>query len=103
LRKLQDTNKSFRCGGEIGLFLNVRKCMVLFLNGSTGTNGSWFTAPYLDKHGEVDPALRRHHQLFLNQKRYDVLIRKVWLNHEVQSTIARKLEADTNTGGWETL
>jgi len=74
--------------------------MVLFLNGA---NGGWFLAPYLDKHGEVDPSLRRHHQLYLNQKRYDVLLRNVWLNHQVQSTIARKLEGDTNTGGWETL
>jgi E3 ubiquitin-protein ligase UBR1 len=90
----------YRCNPPIGLFLNIRKCMVLMLNDS---QGSWFNAPYLDKHGEVDPSLRRHHQLFLNQKRYDALVRKVWLGHEVQSTIARKLEADTNTGGWETL
>ena len=91
---------NFRCSANIGLFINVRKCMVLFLNGA---NGGWFPAPYLDKHGEVDPSLRRHHQLFLNQKRYDVLLRNVWLNHQVQSTIARKLEGDTNTGGWESL
>jgi E3 ubiquitin-protein ligase UBR1 len=51
----------------------------------------------------VDPTLRRHHQLFLNQKRYDALLRKVWLEGGIQSQIARRLEGDVNNGGWETL
>ncbi|KAF1835038.1 RING finger domain-containing protein [Decorospora gaudefroyi] len=89
-----------KCGGQIGLFIHIRKCMVLFLNLDHGT---WHVAPYLDKHGEVDPALRRHHQLFLNQKRYDALLRKVWLEGGVQSLIARRLEGDVNNGGWESL
>jgi E3 ubiquitin-protein ligase UBR1 len=89
-----------KCGGNIGLYINIRKCMVLFLNQQ---NGTWAVAPYLDKHGEVDPTLRRHHQLFLNQKRYDILLRLVWLGHGIPSTIARRLEGDVNTGGWETL
>ncbi|KAF1985755.1 RING finger domain-containing protein [Aulographum hederae CBS 113979] len=89
-----------KCGGNIGLFINIRKCMVLFMNLS---NGTWATAPYLDKHGEADPTLRRHHQLFLNQRRYDVLLRSVWLSHGIPSAIARRLEGDVNNGGWETL
>jgi len=88
------------CGGSVGLFINVRKCMVLFLHGN---NGSWANAPYLDKHGEADPTLRRHHQLFLEQKRYDRLFRDVWLQHGIQSAVSRRLESDINTGGWETL
>lgn len=74
--------------------------MVLYLHNG---HGSWSVAPYLDKHGESDPTLRRHHQLFLNQKRYDQLLRNVWLNHGIPSTIARRLEGDVNNGGWETL
>jgi E3 ubiquitin-protein ligase UBR1 len=89
-----------KCGGNIGLYINIRKCMVLYLNGD---HGSWAPAPYLDKHGETDPALRRRHQLFLNQKRYDALLRAVWLQHGIPSMIARRLEADNNNGGWETL
>ncbi|GAB7341169.1 hypothetical protein MBLNU457_7464t1 [Dothideomycetes sp. NU457] len=88
------------CGGGVGLFINVRKCMVLFLHGH---HGSWLVAPYLDKHGEADPTLRRHHQLFLEQKRYDRLFRDVWLQHGIQSAVSRRLESDVNTGGWETL
>lgn len=89
-----------RCGGSIGLFINIRKCNVLYLHAN---NGSWSNAPYLDKHGEVDPGLRRSRQLFLNQKRYDALLRNVWLQHGIPTMISRKLEADINNGGWETL
>lgn len=74
--------------------------MVLLLNGE---NGSWSYAPYLDKHGETDATLRRHHQLYLHQKRYDKLYREVWLGHQVPSAIARRLEGESNNGGWETL
>ncbi|KAF2724244.1 hypothetical protein K431DRAFT_282091 [Polychaeton citri CBS 116435] len=90
-----------RCGGKIGIFITIRKCMVLFTHGPG--NGSYAHAPYLDKHGEPDPTLRRHHQLFLNQKRYDRLLREAWLGHGVPSVISRKLESDNNPGGWETL
>jgi E3 ubiquitin-protein ligase UBR1 len=89
-----------RCGFDVGLFINIRKCSILYLHAQ---NGSWTNAPYLDKHGEVDPGLRRSRQLFLNQRRYDALLRNVWLQHGIPTTISRKIEADTNTGGWETL
>ncbi|GAM85544.1 hypothetical protein ANO11243_035510 [Dothideomycetidae sp. 11243] len=89
-----------KCGGSVGLFINIRKCFIIFLH---DRHGSFAHAPYLDKHGEPDPTLRRHHQLFLNQKRYDRLLRDVWLSHGVPSVISRKLEADVNNGGWETL
>ncbi|KKY25364.1 putative ubiquitin-protein ligase e3 component [Phaeomoniella chlamydospora] len=89
-----------KCSAPIGLFLNIRKCMILVMH---GLNGSWLTAPYLTKHGEVDPGLRQRHQLILSQKRYDKLLREVWLNHGICSVISRKLEGDINTGGWETI
>ncbi|KAI9835293.1 MAG: hypothetical protein M1819_002437 [Sarea resinae] len=89
-----------KCGRDVGIFINIRKCTVLYLHAH---NGSWSTAPYLDKHGEVDPGLRRSRQLFLNQRRYDALLRNVWLHHGIPTTISRKLEADTNNGGWETI
>jgi E3 ubiquitin-protein ligase UBR1 len=89
-----------RCGKNIGLFINIRKCMVLYLHNH---HGSWHQAPYLDRHGEVDPGLRRNRQLILNQKRYDRLLRDVWLSHGIPAAISRKLEADINNGGWETI
>lgn len=90
----------FSCGVDIGIFLNIRKCTVLYLHNK---NGSWNLAPYLDKYGESDPGLRRGRQLYLNQKRYDALFRNVWLTQGIPTMIARRLEADINNGGWETL
>ena len=84
----------------MGLFINIRKCTVFYLHDQLG---SWHTAPYLDKHGEVDAGLRRNRQLFLNQRRYDALLRNVWLQHGIPTAISRKLEADVNSGGWETI
>ncbi|KAL4922862.1 hypothetical protein BDW62DRAFT_171889 [Aspergillus aurantiobrunneus] len=89
-----------KCTKNVGLFLNIRKCMVLYLY---KRNGAWLFAPYLDRHGEIDPGLRRNRPLMLNQKRYDRVIRDAWLSHNVPTTISRKLEADVNTGGWETI
>jgi E3 ubiquitin-protein ligase UBR1 len=95
-----DSLSHSRCGKNIGLFINIRKCTVLYLHNQ---NGSWHTAPYMDRHGEVDPGLRRNRQLILNQKRYDKLLRDVWLSHGVPATISRKLESEINNGGWETI
>lgn len=89
-----------KCQQNIGLFINIRKCTVFYLY---HTSGSWMVAPYIDKYGEVDPGLRHSRQLFLNQKRYDALLRTVWLGHGVPSVISRKLEMDINNGGWETI
>ena len=94
------TDSACSCGGNIGIFIALRKCVVLYLH---DRNGSWAHAPYLDKHGEVDPGLRRSRQLMLNEKRYDALLRSVWLQHNVPTTITRKLEPEINNGGWETM
>ncbi|KAF3941558.1 hypothetical protein ABW19_dt0205219 [Dactylella cylindrospora] len=111
------------CGNNIGIFINIRKCHVMYLHSGYG---AWAVAPYLDKHGEVDPNLRfvapcvldfgrcdaanlkrlhveRNRQLFLNQKRYDAHLRAYWLQHQIPTVIARRLEPDFNTGGWESL
>ena len=115
-----------RCSYPIGLFLIIRKCTIVMLHvapaprltGSgewtntliepqTLSNGSFFPAPYLTKHGETDSGLRTRYQLILNQHRYDKLLRDVWLmvnpSSTIWSAIARKLEGDVNAGGWGTL
>jgi E3 ubiquitin-protein ligase UBR1 len=51
----------------------------------------------------MDMGLRHGRQLFLHQKRYDSMLRTLWLGHGVPSFISRKLEADISNGGWETL
>lgn len=89
-----------KCQQNIGVYLNVRKCTVVYL---FRRSGSFTPAPYTDKYGETDHQLRHGRQLFLNQKRYDSMIRNTVLNHGVPSLISRKLEADINHGGWDTL
>ncbi len=78
----------------------MRKCCVFYVS---HRSGSFSNAPYIDKYGEVDMMLRYGRQLFLHQKRYDSMLRNLWLGHGVPSYIARKLEGDINNGGWETI
>ncbi|RYP27450.1 hypothetical protein DL767_007694 [Monosporascus sp. MG133] len=90
----------FKCQGNVGIFINIRKCAIIYLHRGSG---SFSNAPYIDKWGETDVGLRHGRQLFLNQKRYDCMIRNMWLSHGIPSFISRKLEADINNGGWETI
>jgi E3 ubiquitin-protein ligase UBR1 len=94
------TNLNYRCGGKVGIFLHIRKCTILYLHEHSG---SFTVAPYLDKFGEADPSLRSNLQLFLNQKRYDAIFKTAWLQHQIPSIIARRLEGEISTGGWESL
>ncbi|PHH72748.1 hypothetical protein CDD82_5813 [Ophiocordyceps australis] len=89
-----------RCQRNIGVFLNIRKCtMIFFFNQS----GSFQAAPYMDRYGETDYQLRHGRQLFLSQRRYDSMIRSTVLNNDVPTLISRRLEPDVNNGGWDTL
>ncbi|KAB5580696.1 hypothetical protein GE09DRAFT_448226 [Coniochaeta sp. 2T2.1] len=89
-----------KCQKTIGLFLNIRRCVIFMLHRQSG---SFANAPYIDQYGEMDMGLRHGRELFLHQKRYDTFLRNLWLGHGIPSFIARKLEADINNGGWETL
>lgn len=122
-RQRGGTNRHIeKCSAPVGAYLFIRKCNVVLLNvpeqtGQQSTfewmrnseielaRGAYFNAPYLTKHGETDQGLRTKRQLILNQKRYDKLVRDVWLamNGSIWSAIARKLESDFSAGGWETL
>lgn len=44
-----------RCGGSVGLFINIRKCALFYLH---NFNGTWSEAPYMDVHGETDIGFR---------------------------------------------
>ncbi|KAJ3033774.1 hypothetical protein HK097_004730, partial [Rhizophlyctis rosea] len=87
------------CGGDIGMYLLIKKCIVLILHVD---NGNFMNPPYLDAHGEVDVGLRRGRPQYLNMKRYDEL-RKLWLTHGIPSFVARKIEQSIDFGGWMTL
>ncbi|KAH7358830.1 E3 ubiquitin-protein ligase ubr1 [Plectosphaerella cucumerina] len=89
-----------KCQQNIGLFLNIRKCCIFYL---FRQSGSYSSAPYIDKYGETDLGLRHGRQLFLNQRRYDSMLRNTFLSHGIPSFISRKLESEINNGGWETI
>ncbi|KAG2217780.1 hypothetical protein INT45_011837 [Circinella minor] len=87
------------CGGEIGLYLLIKRCSLLVLHNENG----WFMqAPYLDAHGEVDEGLRRGRPQYLAVKRY-ADTRKLWLQHGIPAYVARQIEASYDVGGWTTL
>jgi len=44
-----------RCGGAIGMYFLVKRCMVLYLYSGSG---SYTQPPYLDVHGEFDYLMR---------------------------------------------
>lgn len=116
---------------EYGIFMLVRKCSLLYLwgapnisalaaahepdqPGSSSTSagpagspmaglGTFALAPYLDEHGETDQLLRRHQRLYLNRKRLEGAVRRVWLKGEVASLVARRLDGEMGQGGWESF
>lgn len=94
------TTHRMECGGSVGLFLVVKRCALLVMRMEGGAFGP---APYLDIHGELDPDLRRGKPQFLNERRYEVGVRQMYLQHQVGTWLARKSESMADMGGWETL
>jgi E3 ubiquitin-protein ligase UBR1 len=64
-----------RCGGGIGMFILLRKCVLLMLNRESG---SFQPAPYLDEHGEADLGLK-----------YAALCSLTWLDGVARSSSTR--------------
>ncbi|KAG7090500.1 hypothetical protein E1B28_009613 [Marasmius oreades] len=87
------------CGGALGLYFLIKRCVVLYLYGNSG---SFTQSPYLDVHGEIDVSMRRGRRQYLHYARWED-VRKTWLNHHIPTVIARKLESSLDSGGWETL
>ncbi|KAG8936929.1 hypothetical protein FRC02_010019 [Tulasnella sp. 418] len=87
------------CGGAIGVYFLLKRCMVLYLYAG---NGSFATPPYLDIHGEFDYMMRRGRRQLLHPQRFDE-IRKTWLNHGIPTLTARKLDTTIDSGGWDTV
>ncbi|KAF7365509.1 E3 ubiquitin-protein ligase [Mycena venus] len=87
------------CGGAIGVYYLVKRCMLLYIYSN---NGTFSPPPYLDAHGEVDISMRRGRRQYLHVARWEE-VRKTWLSHGIPTIIARRLEASLDSGGWETL
>jgi E3 ubiquitin-protein ligase UBR1 len=44
-----------RCGGALGIYFLVKRCIIVYLYGN---NGTFAASPYLDVHGEADISMR---------------------------------------------
>ncbi|KAG0045707.1 hypothetical protein BGZ83_009072 [Gryganskiella cystojenkinii] len=91
--------QSIKCTGPVGIYLLIKKCVILLLH---VRNGCFHPAPFLDEHGEADLGLRRGRPQYLNPLRYDDL-RRLWLTHGIPIHVARKIEQSYDIGGWRTL
>ncbi|XP_055915435.1 E3 ubiquitin-protein ligase UBR1 isoform X1 [Eupeodes corollae] len=81
------------CGAEIGVFLRIRDCQIVYL----GRNkGCFIQPPYLDEYGETDAGLRRGNPLTLCTERYRK-IHLLWLGHGLHEEIARLNETTSIT------
>ncbi|KAI8069327.1 hypothetical protein BC940DRAFT_340219 [Gongronella butleri] len=86
-----------KCGGEIGIYMVIKECLILLLHDNGATIMS---APYLDSHGEADIFLRRGKPQFLNAKRYEQL-RQLWLTHSIPAFVRRRMEVSPSYQRWE--
>ncbi|XP_072285136.1 E3 ubiquitin-protein ligase UBR1 isoform X1 [Pyxicephalus adspersus] len=83
------TTHALHCGAGICIFLKIRECKVVLIEGKT--RGCIYPAPYLDEYGETDPGLKRGNPLRLSRERYRKL-HLLWQQHCIIEEIARSLE-----------
>ncbi|XP_070132673.1 E3 ubiquitin-protein ligase UBR1 isoform X3 [Drosophila bipectinata] len=85
------THHAHDCGAEVGIFLRIRDCQVVYLGRG---KGCFVQPPYLDEYGETDQGLRRGNPLRLCQAAYGRIFMQ-WLGHGLHEEIAR-LNDNTN-------
>ncbi|ALC49081.1 CG9086 [Drosophila busckii] len=79
------THHAHYCGAEVGIFLRIRDCQVVYLGRG---KGCFVQPPYLDEYGETDQGLRRGNPLRLCKAAYDRIYLQ-WLGHNLHEEIAR--------------
>lgn len=79
------THHAHNCGAEVGIFLRIRDCQVVYLGRG---KGCFVQPPYLDEYGETDQGLRRGNPLRLCKAAYDRIFLQ-WLGHNLHEEIAR--------------
>ncbi|TDG39200.1 hypothetical protein AWZ03_014378 [Drosophila navojoa] len=79
------THHAHECGAEVGIFLRIRDCQVVYLGRG---KGCFVQPPYLDEYGETDQGLRRGNPLRLCKAAYDRIFLQ-WLGHNLHEEIAR--------------
>ena len=83
-----------------GVFLMIRSNTIYL---SYGQRGSFYPAPYLNRHGESDEELKYNAPVYLNEKRYNHLINDVILGNLIPHIVFRLTDSNSDLGGWETI
>ena len=74
------------CGAGVGVFLMLRRAVVLLVHGK---HAVYRQSLYLDEDGEVDQHMRSNKPLFLSRSRLQEL-NKLYLRHEIPREVARQ-------------
>ncbi|XP_037934845.1 E3 ubiquitin-protein ligase UBR1 isoform X2 [Teleopsis dalmanni] len=85
------THHASFCSSEIGIFLRIRDCHIVYLGRK---KGCFIPPPYIDEYGEADQGLRRGNPLRLCKERYKQIHLK-WLGHGLIEEIARQMDSST--------
>ncbi|KAF8042407.1 hypothetical protein BT93_A0898 [Corymbia citriodora subsp. variegata] len=93
-RKSGCQSHAFACGAGIGVFLLIKRTMILF---QRSARQALWPSPYLDAFGEEDIDLHRGKPLYLNEERYAALTYMVASHGLDQST---KFPRQTSNGGF---
>lgn len=88
------------CPNEIGIFLLPKERSILLLHKN---GGSFYNAPFVYQHGELNGESKKGKTLYLMKPRYEEFIRNVWLQHKIPDFIVRNLDSVLDPGGWDTL
>ena len=78
-----------RCSGDLGVFLTLEKCQVLFL--PLRTQGIFISGPYVDKYGEGYKSTKNK-ALTLSPQIYRK-IELMWIRHEIRPMVSRNNES----------
>ncbi|EDO15773.1 hypothetical protein Kpol_478p9 [Vanderwaltozyma polyspora DSM 70294] len=85
---------------SFGAFILV-KSNTIYL--SYGNRGSFYPAPYLNRHGEPDEDLKYNAPVYLNTNRYRHLVNEIILGNSVPHIVFRLTDGNSDLGGWETI
>lgn len=89
-----------KVNSSYGCFLLVRSGSIYLAYGNRGT---FYRAPYLNKHGDTDEDYRFGTTLTLNMERYTHLTRDVVLSNMIPHLVFRLTDNTSDLGGWESM
>lgn len=88
-----------KCGKNVGIFFLPFKNVFLLFSKEAG---AFIMSPYLDSHGETDYGLKKGNEQYLHLDRIAEM-RRMWIEHEISSVVAKKFDTLMDFQGWMSL